>query len=167
MLFPNKVIAWDSKLMWILGRCYSTYLCINMGFPGGSEVRSICLQCGRSGFDPWVGKIPHFIYSFIGWWTFHFYTSLCPKEQIHECYYFLFFSCEMWHTIDTRLHFAFFTELYNLNIAPYYFTEVLPIIVRLKRVDRNSSYQTSPFSGSKYNSGKMLEKKILGCSLVA
>ena len=23
--------------------------------PGGSDV---CLQCGRPGFDPWVGKIP-------------------------------------------------------------------------------------------------------------
>ena len=26
-------------------------------FPGGSEVKSICLQCGRPGFNPWVGKI--------------------------------------------------------------------------------------------------------------
>ena len=26
------------------------------GFPGGSE--RICLQRGRCGFDPWVGKIP-------------------------------------------------------------------------------------------------------------
>jgi len=24
-------------------------------FPGGSD--SICLQCGRPGFDPWVAKI--------------------------------------------------------------------------------------------------------------
>ena len=27
-------------------------------FPGGSEVKSICLQCGRPGFDPWVRNIP-------------------------------------------------------------------------------------------------------------
>ena len=27
-------------------------------FPGGSDSKSICLQCGRPGFDPWVGKIP-------------------------------------------------------------------------------------------------------------
>ena len=27
-----------------------------MGFPGGSIVK--CLECGRSGFDPWVRKIP-------------------------------------------------------------------------------------------------------------
>ena len=26
-------------------------------FPGGSEGKSICLQCGRPGFNPWVGKI--------------------------------------------------------------------------------------------------------------
>ena len=29
-----------------------------VGFPGGSDDKSICLQCGRPGFDPWVGKIP-------------------------------------------------------------------------------------------------------------
>ena len=27
------------------------------GFPGGSEGK-FRLQCGRPGFDPWVGKIP-------------------------------------------------------------------------------------------------------------
>ena len=27
-------------------------------FPGGSESKSVCLQCGRPGFDPWVGKTP-------------------------------------------------------------------------------------------------------------
>ena len=27
-------------------------------FPGGSDGKSICLQCKRPGFDPWVGKIP-------------------------------------------------------------------------------------------------------------
>ena len=29
-----------------------------MIFPGGSEGWSICLQCGRTGLDSWVGKIP-------------------------------------------------------------------------------------------------------------
>ena len=40
-----------------LGSCikYSSLLFI-MGFPGGSEGSH--LQCGRPGFDPWVGKIP-------------------------------------------------------------------------------------------------------------
>ena len=27
-----------------------------LGFPGGSDC--VCLQCGRPGFDSWVGKIP-------------------------------------------------------------------------------------------------------------
>ena len=26
--------------------------------PGGSDGKSVCLQCTRPGFDPWVGKIP-------------------------------------------------------------------------------------------------------------
>ena len=28
-----------------------------ISFPGGSDGKSICLQWGRPGFDPWVGKI--------------------------------------------------------------------------------------------------------------
>ena len=27
-------------------------------FPGGSDDKSICLQCWRPGFNPWIGKIP-------------------------------------------------------------------------------------------------------------
>ena len=27
-------------------------------FPGGSDYKSVCLQCGRLAFDPWVGTIP-------------------------------------------------------------------------------------------------------------
>ena len=58
----------------LISSCYSSELCIQMGvsflfsfafyfsfhrdFPGGSDGKSICLQCGRPGFDPWVGKIP-------------------------------------------------------------------------------------------------------------
>ena len=34
------------------------YYPITLAFPGGSGSKSICLQCGRAGFDPWVGKIP-------------------------------------------------------------------------------------------------------------
>ena len=30
----------------------------SVGFPGGSDGKSICLQCGRPGFASWVGKIP-------------------------------------------------------------------------------------------------------------
>ena len=34
------------------------YIAILMNFPGGSDGKNICLQCGRPGFKPWVGKIP-------------------------------------------------------------------------------------------------------------
>ena len=37
---------------------YTRYLYIQTSFPGGSGDKSICLQCGRHGFNPWVGKIP-------------------------------------------------------------------------------------------------------------
>ena len=88
-------------------------------------------------------------------------------------YYFLFFSCERWRIVDTCLHFVFFTECYDLNIAPYYFTEVLPIIVRLKRVDTNFHFRIGitpikPILSLAVSiTEKILEKKILGCSLVA
>ena len=29
-----------------------------LGFPGGSVGKEICLQCGRPGLYPWIGKIP-------------------------------------------------------------------------------------------------------------
>ena len=32
--------------------------CNPAGFPGASDGKSICLQCGRPRFDPWVRKIP-------------------------------------------------------------------------------------------------------------
>jgi len=28
------------------------------GFPGTSDGKSVCLHCGRPGFNTWVGKIP-------------------------------------------------------------------------------------------------------------
>ena len=31
---------------------------LNSHFPGGSDSKGVCLQCGRPGFNPWVGKIP-------------------------------------------------------------------------------------------------------------
>ena len=34
------------------------YTHIYMGFPGGSDGKEAGLQCRKSGFDPWVGKIP-------------------------------------------------------------------------------------------------------------
>ena len=37
---------------------YLNLLLYAVSFPGGSGDKSICLQCRRQGFDPWVGKIP-------------------------------------------------------------------------------------------------------------
>ena len=36
----------------------NTLMCCSRVHPGGSDGKSICLQCGRPGFNPWVGKIP-------------------------------------------------------------------------------------------------------------
>ena len=36
-------------------RYFGCYVC---DFPGGSDGKSVCLQCGRPGFSPWVRKIP-------------------------------------------------------------------------------------------------------------
>ena len=33
-------------------------LLYTVSFPGGSDGKSICFQCERPGFRPWVGKIP-------------------------------------------------------------------------------------------------------------
>ena len=38
--------------------CTSTIYIAFMFFPGGSDGKSICLQCRRPRFDSWVGKIP-------------------------------------------------------------------------------------------------------------
>ena len=37
--------------------CNSTD-CNPAGFPGASDGKSICLQCGRPWFEPWIRKIP-------------------------------------------------------------------------------------------------------------
>ena len=44
--FGDWIKKWVNKWSWLLG-----------DFPGGSDGKSICLQCGRPGFDPWVEKI--------------------------------------------------------------------------------------------------------------
>ena len=49
--FPCFSNLWMNSLLLFLCR-WSFY------FPGGSDCKSVCLQCGRTGFDPWVRKIP-------------------------------------------------------------------------------------------------------------
>ena len=31
---------------------------LHRDFPGDLDGKSVCLQCGRPGFKPWIGKIP-------------------------------------------------------------------------------------------------------------
>ena len=45
---------YGSNLILIFKFKYS-YLWVS---PGGSDSKNVFLQCGRPGFDPWVGKIP-------------------------------------------------------------------------------------------------------------
>ena len=40
------------------GRLPVFFLRLPEDFPGGSDGKSVCLQCSRPGFDAWVGKIP-------------------------------------------------------------------------------------------------------------
>ena len=47
---PTCRVAEKEKKIWVI---YMNHL-YDLGFPGGSDG----LQCGRPGFDPWVGKIP-------------------------------------------------------------------------------------------------------------
>ena len=37
--------------------CVFTHVSV-LDFPGGSDSKASVYQCGRPGFDPWVGKIP-------------------------------------------------------------------------------------------------------------
>ena len=46
-----------SVLIWCVPSSMSS-LVASQNFPGGSDGKSVWLQRGRTGFDPWVGKIP-------------------------------------------------------------------------------------------------------------
>ena len=48
----TKILHGDDCSLWLAVTLCKKY------FPVGSEVKSVCLQCGRPGFDPWVRKIP-------------------------------------------------------------------------------------------------------------
>ena len=88
-------------------RYFGCYVC---DFPGGSDGKSVCLQCGRPGFSPWVRKIPwrrkwqptpgflpgksHGQRSLVG------YSPRGPKEsdtteQLHNNYYYYYFGQSM------------------------------------------------------------------------
>ena len=73
-------------------------------FPGGSDSKSVCLQCKRPGFDPWVWKIPWrrkwqptpvlLPGKFHGWRSLIGYSPWGPKESdTTEQLYFHFHFC--------------------------------------------------------------------------
>ena len=47
--------SWVRKIHWEKDRVPTP---VFLGFPCGSAGERICLQCGKPGFYPWVGKIP-------------------------------------------------------------------------------------------------------------
>ena len=60
---PQSWILCLSRAAWSSGTPDSLRTCsfcrvLLPTFPGGSDGKSICLQCRRPGFNPWVGKIP-------------------------------------------------------------------------------------------------------------
>ena len=49
--------VWLSATLWTIA-CQASLSMDSPGFPGGSDGKSVCQQCGRPGIDPWEGKIP-------------------------------------------------------------------------------------------------------------
>ena len=50
--------VWDECNCALLWSFFGIAFLWDWGFPGGLEGKSVCLQCRRPGFDPWVRKIP-------------------------------------------------------------------------------------------------------------
>ena len=53
-LLYNQVLAQDHKSKFL----FVFAIVLAPIFPGGSDSKRVCLQCGRPGFDHWVWKIP-------------------------------------------------------------------------------------------------------------
>ena len=58
VLLKSRLENFEQYFASMWDECICAVVWTFVGFPGGSEVKSVCLQCGRPGFDPWVGKIP-------------------------------------------------------------------------------------------------------------
>ena len=89
---------------------YTRYLYIQTSFPGGSGDKSICLQCGRHGFNPWVGKIP--------WRSKWQPTPVLLPGKFHGWRSLVGYS--PWGHTTERLHFHF--HIYRQDIFLYIFT---------------------------------------------
>ena len=53
LLAMQETLSWVRKISWRRDRLS---IPVFLGFPGDSDGKKICLQCGRPGFDLWVGK---------------------------------------------------------------------------------------------------------------
>ena len=85
-----------------------TFLWDFMDFPGGSNGRSICLQCERPGFDPWVRKLP--------WRRKWHPTPVLLPGKSHGQRSLVGYSPWGYKELDTteRLHFTF-TSLHQIH----------------------------------------------------
>ena len=120
----------------------------SMGFPGRSDGKEICLQCGRPRFDPWVGKIlwrrkwqptpillpgkSHGQRSLVGC------SPWGPKESdTNERLHFLSFSQRIWEkkgvlfNLSGYLRWAGISFLNNLNL---FIPKILPIQNKLSKI---------------------------------
>ena len=55
--FKILSLTFDNLMMMCPGVTLFKVNLFEVLFPGGSDSKASCLQCGRPGFDPWVGKI--------------------------------------------------------------------------------------------------------------
>ena len=70
---PSEEGPESRRIFFLNFKLFNLYRGIDDYFPGGSDGKRIRLQCGRPGFDPWVGKIP--------WWRQPLPTPLLlPRE---------------------------------------------------------------------------------------
>ena len=58
VLWPEQTNLFDTSSPRNFQLSVDNHLVNSGGFPSGSDGKSICLQCGRPGFDPWVVKMP-------------------------------------------------------------------------------------------------------------
>ena len=95
----------------------------SQGFPGSSDGKSVCQQCGRPGFDPWVRKIPwrrqwqptpvflpgkfHGRRSLVGY-SPQSHKESDTTEQLHFQFNFKF-----WYTSRYTLHIIWFRSRVN------------------------------------------------------
>ena len=119
VFFPGKSHGWRSLIGCSLRACEesdTTEQChFNfLDFPGGSDSKSVCLQCERPGFNPWVGKIPwklnmaNFLYNE--------HISRTRKYIMNQGNFCLCFYCRIYF-VPSRLSDIFFEILFYFSFS--------------------------------------------------